>query len=52
MYDSESVRFSGHGFTCTRCKFIGVTDSRFENLKSGLFGGAISIIENLDTTSD
>ena len=47
MHNSTSFE-SGHGFTCSRCSFVGVKDSRFEDLESrGGDGGAI-MIQNLN----
>ena len=43
IYDSTSQDTSGHGFTCSRCKFFGVNDSKFEGLTSGINGGAVYI---------
>ena len=53
MHNSSAFD-SGHGFTCGRCSFVGVKDSRFEDLTSrGGDGGAI-MIQNLnnDTLQD
>ena len=48
IYDSESKAESGHGVMCERCKFIGINKSKFERLRSGEYGGAVYISEQLD----